>query len=320
MYDKVLKAEYNDVTLCQLDEFINSYTPHNEFGRRLSKRIPQDIERKVFQRERTNIIDALYTRISESAIGRAEGELAKARSRRTAEETRRAIKGKKQELLKQWGVATGHWHTDISDFTNEKEPFGGGEDSDVYVSKDGKHVIKASKGKENGRFSQDPDDIALFNFVFRGSRYDILGYGEINGKFVRFLEQPVVDFSTNNKELSVDERVEYMHNLGFHPINKDKTAFSNGIIVASDIQKGNIVKDNNGNVRVIDADMRLHTKEEGGQYVIPPVEDDLPKDGPEKTPSDTDNECHEAFEQGDTMKAQRMVDEAAEHVGYTDDE
>lgn len=278
MYDKILRGEYNDVTLRQLDEYISNYTPNNEYGRRISKRIPPRVERKVLKRERANIIDALYTRISESAVRQAERELAEKGSRRTEEETRRAVKETKQRLLKEWAVATGNWHTDISDFTNDKEPFGGGKDSDVYISKDdSSSVVKVSKGKERAKFAPDFDDIALFNYVFPNSRYDIVGYGEIDGKFVRFLKQPIVDFSKNEKELPVEERVDYMSQLGFHPIKKDKTAFSNGTIIASDIQKGNIVKDKSGNVRVIDADMKFHTKKDGGEYVIPPVENDLPK-------------------------------------------
>ena len=65
-----------------------------------------------------------------------------------------------------------------------------------------------------------------------------------------------------------------MEKLGFKPINKENTAFSNGEIIASDLQKSNIVKDKQGNVRVIDADMKLHTKDVGGNYSYPDVETD----------------------------------------------
>ena len=52
-----------------------------------------------------------------------------------------------------------------------------------------------------------------------------------------------------------------MRSLGFEPLNKENTAFSNGEIVVSDLQKSNIVKDVDGNIRVIDADAKLHTKD-----------------------------------------------------------
>ena len=162
----------------------------------------------------------------------------------------------------------------MSDFSDGKEPIGSGTDSDVYLSKDGKSVIKVSKGKPYGkRFRPDVDNVALFNTVFPGSRYTIEGYGEIDGKFVRFLKQPIVDF-TSSTPLTEGERVAYMEKLGFKPINKENTAFSNGEIVASDLQKSNVVRDRNGNVRVIDADMKLHTKDVGGNYSYPDVETD----------------------------------------------
>ena len=68
-----------------------------------------------------------------------------------------------------------------------------------------------------------------------------------------------------------------MKGLKFEPINDSKTAFSNGEIVISDLQKSNIVKDAAGNISVIDADAKLHTKDVGGNYTYPPVEADLPQ-------------------------------------------
>ena len=215
--------------------------------------------------ERTSRIDALFSRISESSVPANE---------RTRPEAKRRIEEKKKELLKGWAIASGNWHTDVRDFVDDTKQIGSGKDSEVYHSKDGKSVIKVSKGKDNlKRFRPDMDNVALFNSVFPGSKYQILGYGEIDGKFVRFLRQPIVDF-TGSTPLSVEERVSYMERLGFRPMNDEKTAFTNGTIVASDIQGNNIVKDKDGNVRVIDADMRLHTKDVGGEYSYPEVETD----------------------------------------------
>lgn len=265
LYDRVLAGNFDSVTLQLLDDFINKVTPNNYYGRPLSKRLSERTLRKVYERERTSSVDALFSRISESAVPADE---------RTRPEAKRRIEEKKKELLKGWAIATGNWHTDVKDFTNANEPLGSGKDSDVYVSKDGNNVIKVSKGKESARkFRPDMDNVALFNTVFPASKYEIIGYGEIDGKFVRFLRQPIVDF-TDSTPLSVEERVAYMERLGFRPMNDEKTAFTNGEIVASDIQGNNIVKDRDGNIRVIDADMRFHTKEFGGKYSYPAVETD----------------------------------------------
>ena len=272
LYDRVLSGNFDEVTLQLIDNFINNVTPQNYYGRPLSKRLPQGVGQTLSERERTNSIDALFSRISESAVGADE---------RSGAEAKRRIEEKKKELLKSWAIATGNWHTDVSDFTDDTRPIGSGKDSVVYHGKDGKSVIKVSSGKDEGkRFRPDMDNVALFNYVFKNSRYDIVGYGEVDGKFVRYLRQPIVDF-TGSTPLSVEERVSYMEGVGFKPMNKEKTAFTNGTIVASDIQGNNIVRDKNGNIRVIDADMRLHTKEVGGEYSYLPVETDtevaLPK-------------------------------------------
>ena len=257
LYGRVLSGNFDDVTLRLIDEFIDKSTPNNPYGRPLSKRLPPRVGQKMRGGERTGSIDALFSRISESAVGKDGKALPRA-------ERERAIEEKKKELLKKWAIATGNWHTDIADFTDQREPIGSGTDSDVYLGKDGKSVIKVSKGKPYGkRFRPDVDNVALFNSVFRNSAYTIVGYGEVDGKFVRFLKQPIVDF-TSSTPLTEGERVAYMEKLGFKPINKENTAFSNGEIIASDLQKSNIVKDKQGNVRVIDADMKLHTKDVGG--------------------------------------------------------
>ena len=265
LYGRVLSGNFDDVTLRLIDEFIDKSTPNNPYERPISKRLPARALQKMRGGERTGSIDALFSRISESAVGKDGKALPRA-------ERERAIEEKKKELLKKWAIATDNWHTDIADFSDGKEPIGSGTDSDVYLSKDGKSVIKVSKGKPYGkRFRPDVDNVALFNTVFPGSRYTIEGYGEVDGKFVRFLKQPIVDF-TSSTPLTEGERVAYMEKLGFKPINKENTAFSNGEIIASDLQKSNIVKDKQGNVRVIDADMKLHTKDVGGNYSYPDVE------------------------------------------------
>ena len=239
------------------NNYINDVTPYNPYGRRLSERLPQGVERKMYEGTRENAIDALYSRVCESTVRPNE---------RVSASGRRAIEEKKKELLEQWAKASGNWHTDIKDFTDDTEPIGSGKDSDVYLSKDGKSVIKLSKGKPDAkRFRPDIDNIPLFNYVFRNTAYSIVGYGNFGNGFVRILQQPAVDFSTSTP-LTEKERVEYMNNLGFHPINKENTAFSNDTIIVADLQKGNIVKDAAGNITVIDADCKLHTKDVGGKY------------------------------------------------------
>ena len=291
LYGRVLSGNFDDVTLRLIDEFIDKSTPNNPYERPISKRLPTRALQKMRGGERTGSVDALFSRICESTVGKDGKTLPRA-------ERERAIEEKKKELLKKWAIATGNWHTDVSDFSDGKEPIGSGTDSDVYLSKDGKSVIKVSKGKPYGkRFRPDVDNVALFNSVFRNSAYTIVGYGEVDGKFVRFLKQPIVDF-TDSTPLTEGERVAYMEKLGFKPINKENTAFSNGEIIASDLQKSNIVKDKQGNVRVIDADMKLHTKDFGGKFSYPDAETDTRTDGVQRFLRTADGEVYGLVKDG----------------------
>ncbi len=268
LYGRVLSGNFDDVTLQLINNYIDNFTPYNEYWRPLSKRLPSKALRSLRKRERANSVDVLFSRISESAVPK---------NGRTGAEAKRRVEEKKEELLKKWAVATGNWHTDVSDFEVDETPIGSGKDSVVYQSKDGKTVIKASKGKfDNRKFPTDVDQVALFNYVFPESRYEILGYGEVGGKFVKFLRQRAVDFSTP-VPLTAEERTEYMRKLGFEPGNEEKTVFSNGEIVVSDLQNSNIVRDKAGNIRVIDADVKLHTRDIGGNYTYPDVETDTEK-------------------------------------------
>ncbi len=182
MYDRVLSGNFDEVTLRLINNYIANVTPRNREWRPLSKRLPQEVERGLRKGERASYVDALFSRISESAVPKNE---------RAGAEGKRRIEEKKKELLKKWAIATGNWHTSVSDFTDAKEPLGIGKDSDVYISKDGKHIIKVSKGKDSPKkFRPDIDAVALFNHVFPNSRYEILGYGEVDGQYAAVSPRP----------------------------------------------------------------------------------------------------------------------------------
>ena len=175
LYARVLNSQFDDITLRLIDKYIDDGTPKNPYGRRISQRLPQEVERGLYEGARTNIVDALLSRICEGAVPK---------TRRNSPSERRRIVDAKNEALKGWAIASGNWHTNLSDFTNDEKPFASGTDSDVFLSKDGDYAIKASKGKSSAnKFAPDRDNIPLYNYIFPSTAYDILGYGEIDGKF-----------------------------------------------------------------------------------------------------------------------------------------
>ena len=182
-YCIILLGDFNNVNLQKISDYINDVTPNNPYGRRLSERLPQRVERTLYDRAKENAIDALYGRAVESAVSPHE---------RVSATGRRAIEERKKKALEQWAKATGNGHTDLSDFIDSPTPISDDTtDSDVYMAKDGKYVIKLSRGKQGKRFAPDIDNIPLFNYVFPNSAYKILGYGDFGKGFVRILQQPL---------------------------------------------------------------------------------------------------------------------------------
>lgn len=114
IYEIILSGNYNDVSLQQINKYLADVTPYNPYGRRLSERLPQRVERKMYERKRENAIDALFSRASESSVAPNE---------RVSASGRRKIEEKKKELLEQWAKASGNWHTDLKDFTNDDKPY-----------------------------------------------------------------------------------------------------------------------------------------------------------------------------------------------------
>lgn len=83
-------ADGYDVTLQQINDYINDVTPNNPYGRRLSQRLPQRVGRAVERKKGIAAVDALLSRASESAI--RPNERTRAEGRRKIEE------GKKKGL------------------------------------------------------------------------------------------------------------------------------------------------------------------------------------------------------------------------------
>ena len=97
-YCIILLGDFNNVNLQKISDYINDVTPNNPYGRRLSERLPQRVERTLYDRAKENAINALYGRASESAVSPHE---------RVSATGRRAIEARKKKALEQWAKATG---------------------------------------------------------------------------------------------------------------------------------------------------------------------------------------------------------------------
>lgn len=95
--------ENNDVILQKLNNYVEDVTTQKTFGRLISKRLPQEVERSLHEGERTNKIDAFYSRASEEA-SRENGQAVKG----TGDKGQR-VEETKKKFLKEWALASGNW-------------------------------------------------------------------------------------------------------------------------------------------------------------------------------------------------------------------
>ena len=109
-----MNGQFDEETFGLIDKYIANVTLENPYGRLLSKRLPPRVGQAMRGIERNNAVDALFTRISESAVRETGSSVERARARREVEK-------KKHELLKGWAIATGNWHTSVSDFTDKDD-------------------------------------------------------------------------------------------------------------------------------------------------------------------------------------------------------
>lgn len=112
------------------------------------------------------------------------------------------------------------------------------------------------------------DRITLHNTLFPEAPLTLRGFGRNgNGEFVFVCDQPFIEGTTP----SMQEIQNFMEKAGFKKSDKDSgNTYTNESIYLSDLHDENVIKTPQGNLVVIDADVRLNTPElqRGGTYKI----------------------------------------------------
>lgn len=177
-----------------------------------------------------------------------------------------------EELLKQYAQQTGAWLSkqEIADNSLQTDtPILGGQEADVYVSKDRKTITKVV----NYRFFNDSplhyldNRIALHNHLFEGTPYELLGFTEDEHGFAFVISQPFIDgkeLDTGDLKLNAEQQVKldkYMQDtLGMKRVGR---IYYNEDYIIDDLHLGNVMYDKNGEFKFIDTVPHLNTKEIG---------------------------------------------------------
>lgn len=167
--------------------------------------------------------------------------------------------GKKQEnTIESWARATDCWTENIDNkltkLLGEKLTEGG----EATVFANGGTLVK-SIGLDY--FIQPIlafDRITLHNTYFPETKLHVLGFGRNeNGDFKILVEQSFIQ----GTQLTNDEIVTFVTNLGFELKNPRNWTYATPDIYLSDMHDENIIRSKNGSIFVIDCDIRINTPE-----------------------------------------------------------
>lgn len=102
------------------------------------------------------------------------------------------------------------------------------------------------------------DRITLHNTLFPETQLSVLGFGRsCDGFFKIIVEQPFI----HGSRMESSEIEEFAHKLGFSLINANNWTYATKNIYLSDLHDENVIKSNDGNVFVIDCDIRINIPE-----------------------------------------------------------
>lgn len=148
-------------------------------------------------------------------------------------------------------------NTWIDNFDSLGERFRGGNENTI-VSNEGKQKLyKSNNLSSSFSLSKFFDKIRLHNELFPDTPYTFEGFTGIKdmGKGRPYVE-PVYsqDFIKNTKDATPAEISDYMKNLGFEQVNE--SSFKKGDIDIWDLKPRNVLKDKDGNIYIIDAELK----------------------------------------------------------------
>jgi hypothetical protein len=132
------------------------------------------------------------------------------------------------------------------------EPGPSGNENDTYVAKD--TIFKVNNLLNSGSIHNLLDKIILHNLVFPNTAYKLIGFAGYDGRSVLpVLEQERICNGHPATQIMIDT---YMSALGFTKEN-DEGRYSNGAYVVWDVVPRNVLVDADGDMYVVDAEIKL---------------------------------------------------------------
>ena len=202
-----------------------------------------------------------------------------------------------------------------------------GQEHDVYYDQEAGTVTKVSNLSKNESWTDYMDRVNLQNELFPDEGYTVKGVIKENGQLKPVVEQPYIP----GTKVSDSELADDLGTMGFFPISKGDNIFYNDELGVrlSDLHKGNVVKDEKGNIRyidpVIDREEPFANEQEKKEYFEskeafnkPTTENAIQERSPEKTTLDETSGSSKEVESGVSKPKEPPVTQ--ERTGQASDE
>ena len=167
--------------------------------------------------------------------------------------------GKAQEtIIEKWAKAVGCWYepTDIIFQDNLGSQMTEGGEAHVYL-----YGIALLKTIGLDYFIQPIlalDRISLHNYLFPETKLSVLGFGRLsNGNWQIIASQSYIQ----GEQMTDNEIATFAEKIGFKMINPRNWTFATPEIYLSDLHDENVIRSKEGNIFVVDCDVRINTPE-----------------------------------------------------------
>ena len=177
-----------------------------------------------------------------------------------------------EALVERWSRIVGCWFDDARLYLSSlSQAYDIGTESTVFFDPPHRLVRKFITLKHYNVLRLALDRIIIHNAIFSNAYMSVIGFGrDEEGCFGILIEQPYIE----GRVVSENERIDFMHNMGFEDAGEDfgmHLNYKTDYLYIGDLNEFNLLKHANGGIFVFDCDCRLNVPSLGfgGRWVIP---------------------------------------------------
>lgn len=255
--DAAVSGKWTSGALKELDNL----TKDLENGKITYQRFPKEASRTYYKGGRANEAASLLLGANESSSTEDSRSFTERYERDKREQPIQ------ERIIENWAKAKGIWYDNI-DSIKGKDLLAEGGEAKVFAEKSNPTVTKILSTEYFITPQFALDRITLHNILFPSAPLEIKGFGRNSkGKFQFIVEQPFIQGEPATQE-EIDK---FITKIGFSKSEKDRgNTFLSDDLYLSDLHDENVIKTPQGDLVVIDADLRLNTPDlnRGGKYKV----------------------------------------------------